>query len=199
MKRKEEPQTPATSAPTLGAIPAPGKCEPKADGYAYGIPSSVTNAVWMIQPFYSGKSTVEKAQSLGNVFERATTSLNETVRQNKTKTKPVPENAMKQQMMTMMQQTENLLVQQQQQLTRSPRSPRRVEHAAAVNDEYFPNISMVTENTPSVAGSGRRMGPDTFTQDEMRVCSRCNLLVFGAARLAGTAIGRAIIADSVVT
>ncbi|KAG2783659.1 hypothetical protein Pcac1_g6859 [Phytophthora cactorum] len=86
----------------------------------------------------------------------------------KTKTKPVPENAMKQQMMTMMQQTENLLVQQQQQLTRSPRSPRRVEHAAAVNDEYFPNISMVTENTPSVAGSGRRMGPDTFTQDEMR-------------------------------
>ncbi|KAG4042208.1 hypothetical protein PC123_g22293 [Phytophthora cactorum] len=117
----------------------------------------------------------------------------------KTKTKPIPENAMKQQMMTMMQQTENLLMQQQQQLTRSPRSPRRVEHAAAVNDEYFPNISMVTENTPSVAGSGRRMGPDTFTQDELRVCSRCNLLVFGAARLAGTAIGRAIIADSVVT
>ncbi|KAG3108675.1 hypothetical protein PI125_g11614 [Phytophthora idaei] len=83
----------------------------------------------------------------------------------KTKAKPVPENAMKQQMMTMMQQTENLLVQQKQQLARSPRSPRRVEHAAAVNDEY---ISMVTENTPSVAGSGRRMGPDMFTQDELR-------------------------------
>ncbi|KAG3140291.1 hypothetical protein PI126_g16077 [Phytophthora idaei] len=114
----------------------------------------------------------------------------------KTKAKPVPENAMKQQMMTMMQQTENLLVQQKQQLARSPRSPRRVEHAAAVNDEY---ISMVTENTPSVAGSGRRMGPDMFTQDELRVCSRCNLLGFVTARLAGTVIRRAIIADSVVT
>ncbi|KAG3108674.1 hypothetical protein PI125_g11613 [Phytophthora idaei] len=45
MKRKEEPQTPATSAPKLGATLAPGKCESKTDGYAYGMPSSVKNTV----------------------------------------------------------------------------------------------------------------------------------------------------------
>ncbi|KAG3115648.1 hypothetical protein PI124_g884 [Phytophthora idaei] len=81
------------------------------------------------------------------------------------KAKPVPENAMMQQMMTMMQQTQNLLAQQQQQLARSSRSPRRVEPAATVHDEYVPKISVVTENTPSVAGTGRWVGPDKFTQD----------------------------------
>ncbi|KAG3083928.1 hypothetical protein PI124_g18472 [Phytophthora idaei] len=68
--------------------------------------------------------------------------------------KPIPDNAM-------MQQTHNLLAQQQQ-LARPPRSPRRGEHATAVHDEYFPSIVVVTENTPSVAGTGRRMVPDDF-------------------------------------
>ncbi|KAG3198030.1 hypothetical protein PC128_g6358 [Phytophthora cactorum] len=53
------------------------------------------------------------------------------------KVKPVPENAMVQQMMTMMQHTQNPLVQQPKQLARSPWSPRRVEHTAAVHDAYF--------------------------------------------------------------
>ncbi|KAG6952043.1 hypothetical protein JG688_00013450 [Phytophthora aleatoria] len=64
----------------------------------------------------------------------------------------------------MMQQIQNLLAQQQQ-LARPPRSPRRGEHAAAVHGEYFPSIVVVTENTPSVTGTGRRMVPDNFSED----------------------------------
>ncbi|KAF1795910.1 hypothetical protein GQ600_25943 [Phytophthora cactorum] len=79
MRPKEESQAPATSAPTLGGIPAPVKYEPKVDGCAYSMPSSVKNAVRMIQPFYSDKSTMEKAQLFWSAFERATTGLNENV------------------------------------------------------------------------------------------------------------------------
>ncbi|KAG2777443.1 hypothetical protein Pcac1_g12254 [Phytophthora cactorum] len=44
------------------------------------MPSSVKNAVRMIQPFYLDKSTVEKAQAFWNAFKRATTGRNENVR-----------------------------------------------------------------------------------------------------------------------
>ncbi|KAG3086010.1 hypothetical protein PI124_g18363 [Phytophthora idaei] len=259
-------------APTLGGSPAPVKYEPKVDGYGYGMPSCVKNAVRMIQSFYSDTSTVEKSQSFWNASVRASTCLNETARLSvfreclKGKTgenrwmyspinefetlrrgfrnrfifhtplqmierlknakrkkgisvevwadlvlslcdaaqctdpqiryqyflaglwskewktalstsmantipqaltvllyksmhipneddaefageammKPVPENAMVQQMVTMMQQTQNPLVQQQKQLARSPWSSRRVVHAATVHNAYFPNMSVVT-------------------------------------------------------
>ncbi|KAG6958818.1 hypothetical protein JG688_00010357 [Phytophthora aleatoria] len=80
MKLNEEPQTPVTSAATLGGVPTPMRHEPKFDGYAYGMPSSEKNAARMIQPSYSDKSTVGKDQSFWNGFERATTGLNEAVR-----------------------------------------------------------------------------------------------------------------------
>ncbi|KAG3124703.1 hypothetical protein PI126_g23123 [Phytophthora idaei] len=85
------------------------------------------------------------------------------------KTKPAAENAT-------MQQTQNLLAQQPQQMTRPPRSPRRNNYAAVAYDGYAPNISVVTGNAPSMATSGRRMGPDKYTQYGMNICGRCNLL-----------------------
>ncbi|KAG3152191.1 hypothetical protein PI126_g10618 [Phytophthora idaei] len=88
---------------------------------------------------------------------------------------------------TMMQQTQNLLAKQQQKLARSPRPPRRVLQAAAGYDEYFPNISVVTESTPSVVGTARRMGLDKFTQDGLACVTDATCWVV-AERLAGSTI-----------
>jgi hypothetical protein len=92
-------------------------------------------------------------------------------------TKPATENTLMQQMMAMMQQTQNLLVQQQQQMARSPRSPRKSNpqgFADAAYEDPFLSICAATENEPSKAGTGRRMGPDDYTREGISVCGRCH-------------------------
>ncbi|KAE9277994.1 hypothetical protein PF008_g28722 [Phytophthora fragariae] len=67
-------QPPVTNAPT----PATGTA---ATAYRFsGMPSHVKNAVRMIQPFYSENSTVAKARSFWDPFERATLGLDESLR-----------------------------------------------------------------------------------------------------------------------
>ncbi|KAE9311976.1 hypothetical protein PR003_g19875 [Phytophthora rubi] len=46
----------------------------------YGMPSSIKNAVRMIQPFYSDGAAVEKARAFWDSFEMATVGLNDSIR-----------------------------------------------------------------------------------------------------------------------
>ncbi|KAE8908399.1 hypothetical protein PF005_g30947 [Phytophthora fragariae] len=45
------------------------------DPRRYGMPSNIRNAIKMIQPFYSDSTTVDKARTFWNAFERATEGL----------------------------------------------------------------------------------------------------------------------------
>ncbi|KAE9347129.1 hypothetical protein PR003_g7081 [Phytophthora rubi] len=46
----------------------------------FGMPSSIKNAVRVIQPFYSDGATIEKARAFWDSFEMATVGLSDTIR-----------------------------------------------------------------------------------------------------------------------
>ncbi|KAE9010642.1 hypothetical protein PR001_g1557 [Phytophthora rubi] len=101
-------------------------------------------------------------------------------------TKPPTESPAIMQMMQILQQTQNLLLQQQQDLSRSPRSPRRPNYAAAAYDEQSQNSRpSVPSNdqaaVPRAPFRGIRQGPDQYTQDGQVVCGRCHIL--GCSRI----------------
>ncbi|KAG3174916.1 hypothetical protein C6341_g9679 [Phytophthora cactorum] len=99
------------------------------------------------------------------------------------KAKPGSEsnNIMMQQMMAMIAQTQNLLVQQRkQQMGQHFRPPwnrgPRPDYTATAYENPTPHFSVVTENSTTTTGAGRRMCPDKHTQDGKTVCGRCSLL-----------------------
>ncbi|GMF34420.1 unnamed protein product [Phytophthora fragariaefolia] len=50
------------------------------DPRRYGMPSTIWNAIKMVQPFYSDSTTVDKARTFWNAFERATEGVDNTLR-----------------------------------------------------------------------------------------------------------------------
>ncbi|KAE9085617.1 hypothetical protein PF010_g20390 [Phytophthora fragariae] len=90
-------QTPAQGVPTPSGPPPPNPASygpPQApppysygnaygqapDPRRYGMPSNIRNAIKMIQPFYSDSTTVDKARTFRNAFERATEGLEDALR-----------------------------------------------------------------------------------------------------------------------
>ncbi|KAE8911248.1 hypothetical protein PF005_g4988 [Phytophthora fragariae] len=90
-------QTPAQGVPIPSGPPPPNPASygprqappPYSYGNAYGqapdprrdgMPSNIRNAIKMIQPFYSDSTTVDKARTFWNAFERATEGVEDALR-----------------------------------------------------------------------------------------------------------------------
>ncbi|KAG2781596.1 hypothetical protein PC116_g23863 [Phytophthora cactorum] len=83
------------------------------------------------------------------------------------------------QMLQQMKQMNMMLIQQQQkQFSPQPRSPRRpVVNAVTTKDASTLRVAVPVQPSGTLGRSGRtpniRMGPDTRTQEGVKVCGRC--------------------------
>ncbi|KAE8899914.1 hypothetical protein PF005_g14003 [Phytophthora fragariae] len=78
-KDQQNAPPPAPTRPSSRSVPTPATST-AATFYKFGgMPQHIKNAVRMIQPFYSGNTTVGKARAFWDAFVQATTGLDESL------------------------------------------------------------------------------------------------------------------------